>query len=184
MNVLSSDPASVAAPRRKRAHEPRAGADRDHLTAGAQPRVGKPQISAQPSCGSIKTAILSSRPASADAVARSGGPGCPTGTAVGGAQRPGRPRARRHSHAETDADSRRAPGPDDPVDASAAPLNTRHQQPNSIAPERRRAGYARFFAAADISFRVSCERRARSSSRAEYRGRSRPPDVRSWEAAA
>ena len=52
----------------------------------------------RPSCCSIKTAILPSRPARAHAVARSGGPGCPQGIAVGDAQRPGRLRARRHSH--------------------------------------------------------------------------------------
>jgi hypothetical protein len=50
------------------------------------------------SCCSIKTAVLPSRPARAHAVARSGGPGCPQGIAAGGAQRPGRLRARRHSH--------------------------------------------------------------------------------------
>jgi hypothetical protein len=52
----------------------------------------------RPSCCSIKTAILPSRPARAHAVARSGGPGCPQGIAEGGVQRPGRLRARRHSH--------------------------------------------------------------------------------------
>ena len=52
----------------------------------------------RPSCCSIKTAILPSRPARAHAVARSGSPGCPQGIAVGGAQRPGRLRARRHPH--------------------------------------------------------------------------------------
>ena len=46
----------------------------------------------------LKTAILPSRPARANAVARSGGPGCPQGIAAGDAQRPGRLRARRHSH--------------------------------------------------------------------------------------
>jgi hypothetical protein len=52
----------------------------------------------RPSCCSIKTAILPSRPARTHAVARSGSPGCPQGIAVGGAQRPGRLRARRHPH--------------------------------------------------------------------------------------
>jgi hypothetical protein len=52
----------------------------------------------RPSCCSIKTAILPSRPARVHAVARSGGPGCPQGIAAGDAQRPGRLRARRHSH--------------------------------------------------------------------------------------
>ncbi len=52
----------------------------------------------RPSCCSIKTAILPSRPARAHAVARSSSPGCPQGIAVGGAQRPGRLQARRHSH--------------------------------------------------------------------------------------
>jgi hypothetical protein len=52
----------------------------------------------RPSCCSIKTAILPSRPARPHAVARSGSPGCPQGIAAGGAQRPGRLRARRHPH--------------------------------------------------------------------------------------
>ena len=52
----------------------------------------------RPSCCSIKTAILPSRPARAHAVARSGSPGCLQGIAEGGAQRPGRLRARLHSH--------------------------------------------------------------------------------------
>jgi hypothetical protein len=150
VNVPSSDPGSVAAPRPKRSHEPRAGADRHHLTAGALARVGKPWIAARPSCGSIKTAILSSRPASGDAAARSGGPGCPTGTALGGAQCPGRPRARRHSQCRDGRRFRIGHGPDDSVDASAASLQIVHQRPNSNVPEKRRAGYARFFTGADI----------------------------------
>jgi hypothetical protein len=149
VNVLSSDPASGAAPRRKRAHEPRAGADRHHLTGDALARVGKQQIAARPSCGSIRTAILSSRPASADAVARSGSPGCPTGTAVGGAQRPGRPRARRHSQCRDGRRFATGAGLDDPAATPAASLHTGHQQQNLTAPERRRAGYERFFTAAD-----------------------------------
>ena len=66
------------------------------LTALVAQRLNyRPQ---RPSCCSIKTAILPSRPARANAVARSGGPGCPQGIAAGDAQRPGRLRARRHSH--------------------------------------------------------------------------------------
>jgi hypothetical protein len=63
------------------------------LIAGALARVGKPQIAARPSCGSIRTAILSSRPASADAVARS---------VLDGREHDGTLKA------ETDAGSRRA----------------------------------------------------------------------------
>jgi hypothetical protein len=63
----------------------------------------------RPSCCSIKTAIPPSRPAPVHAVARSGGPGCPQGIAVGDASRPARPRARRHSHRR---DGRLCPTPD------------------------------------------------------------------------
>jgi hypothetical protein len=62
----------------------------------------------RPSCCSIKTAILPSRPARAHAVARSSSPGCPQGIAEGDAQRPGRLRARRHSHRR---DGRRCDSP-------------------------------------------------------------------------
>ncbi len=62
-----------------------AGADHHNLIPCAPARVGEAPIAATPSCGSIKTAILSSRPARPGAGARSGGPGCPKGTAVGGA---------------------------------------------------------------------------------------------------
>jgi hypothetical protein len=128
VNAPNSAPASGAAPRRERSHERRAGADRHNLTAH------------RPSCGSIKTAIPSSRPARTGAGARSGGPGCPKGIAVGGAQRPGRPRARRHPQRTDGRRHRDANRSSDPAHASVtspphAPPN--HPRPTKSAPDMR-----------------------------------------------
>ncbi len=74
----------------------------------------------RPSCCSIETAIPPPRPAPAHAVARSGGPGCPQGIAVGDASRPGRPRARRHSRRRY---GRLCPIPDPPRPTTAGSIS-------------------------------------------------------------
>ena len=134
-------PANVAAPRPQRTHDLRA--DRHNLTARALPRAGDHRRS---SCGSIKTAILSSRPACADAVARSGGPGCPKDTAVGGAA------SWRAVSTAALSMQRRTTRPQRaqlPVTPTMFQRVGNHQPSRPVSLRNERAGYARFFTAAD-----------------------------------
>jgi hypothetical protein len=97
--VLPRSPVLHAQPARRAPRlEPPRSDDRPRPSDAARPRT------------TSASARLTRR--AVNAVARSGGPGCPQGIAAGGAQRPRRPRARLHSHRR---DGRRC---DPPIAAS------------------------------------------------------------------